>query len=104
MLKHTKFRPYVRRLNGHEVAHDLETSIKLSFLRKQIKAKRLKKAYVLTQRGFSNHVMAVSVNKRDLQCSSAKTSKHFKSWSLQIQKQAFGSSKEHALIKLPIQG
>jgi len=66
MLKHHKFRPYIRRLHGNEAAHDLVTQIQLSFYLKLIKDKEIKKAYVLTQRGFPNHILAVSNNKQSL--------------------------------------
>ncbi len=86
MLKHTKYRPYIRRLQGNETAHDLETNIQLSFYKKLLKTKDIKKAYVLTQRGFPNHALAVSCTKENLYKITSLTNKEFKPWSITTQK------------------
>jgi hypothetical protein len=87
MLKHTKFRPYIRRLKGHEEAKDLLTSIQLSFYKKLINEGELKKAYILTQRGFSNHVLAISSSKQELIEKALHKSVHtdFGTWAKELQ-------------------
>lgn len=88
MLKHHKFRPYIRRLHGNEEAHDLATQIQLSFYNNLLQNKEIPKAYVLTQRGFSKHVIAVSNSKQTLIQKALQLNNNaadFKDWSKQAQ-------------------
>jgi hypothetical protein len=91
MLRHLKFRPYIRRLHGTEEAHDLLTQVQLGFYIKLLREKEIKKAYVLTQRGFSNHVIAVASNKSDLMSKVESLEENnqtdLKRWSINTQKQ-----------------
>lgn len=91
MLRHLKFRPYIRRLHGKEEAYDLLTQVQLGFYIKLLQEKEIKKAYVLTQRGFSNHVIAVASNKSDLiskvQSLEEDGKDDLKRWSINTQKQ-----------------
>ncbi|GLQ30947.1 hypothetical protein [Litoribrevibacter albus] len=90
MLKHQKCRPYIRRLHGNEEAHDLLTQIELGFYIQLLQEKELKKAYVLTQRGFPKHVIAVSSCKQALidkaLTSDPDSPENLKLWSQAIQR------------------
>lgn len=97
MLRHHKFRPYIRRLHGNEEAHDLITQVQLSFYTNLIQNKEISKAYVLTQRGFSGHVIAVSSNKETLIRkaleANSKTS-DFHNWTKEIQSQILNAQSD----------
>lgn len=61
VIRHTKFRPYIRRANGRERAEGLRMALRLEFYRLRGEA-----FYVLVQRGFPRDVMAVGRSRDDI--------------------------------------
>lgn len=88
MLRHTRYRPYIRRANGREDAADFRTALRLVFYRE------LKKPFfVLVQRGTPNTVMTVGSSREAIQESIVFVRgkrRAFRKWARKIQKFASG--------------
>jgi hypothetical protein len=83
----SKFQPYIRRANGKERSEDLRTAIRLAFYQ-QLR----RPFYVMVQRGYPRHVMAVGASRHDIAKSllGARVG-GFKAWSKRVQRRASGA-------------
>jgi hypothetical protein len=64
MLRHHKYRPYIRRMNGKEKSDDIFIAMRLAFYRKMIK--KGEKVYVCVQTGFPNNAIMIGKTKEEI--------------------------------------
>ena len=86
MLKHTKYRPYIRKANGKEKSETLRMAFRLAFYQSIGQP-----FYVLVQRGFKNLVIDVGSSKKHIEkniFTVAIKRNTFKQWTFRIQKNA----------------
>lgn len=88
MLRHTKFRPYIRRMRPGDTSDDLRVRMRLAFY--QVAGWE---GYVLVQRGFRHHVIDVARTRREVMKTPAVVAlgiKPFKTWAKEAQTYARG--------------
>ena len=88
MLKHTRYRPYIRRANGRERSESWRCALRLAFYQQ-----RGKPFFVAVQRGFPRNVFAVGPSRKQLLDSFVGAHPHFggfKAWARRMQRYATG--------------
>lgn len=78
-MKSERFRPYIRRANGREMATTMRMAVRLAFYRT-----RGRPFYVMVQRGFPSLVLECQGTRRELERSPlpvATGNKSFREWS-----------------------
>lgn len=88
MLRHTKYRPYVRRYRPGDKTENFAIAFRMAFYLEQGRP-----FYVMVQRGFPRLVIEVGASKRDVQRKPVLVKfgrSTFRQWAKRIQCQAMG--------------